>query len=157
VTHTPSETPFSLFAASAQTGLRRWHRTLAWLLAATGAVSIALLLVAMGAGSRSTHAFQDVNLSGSLRYRSLWIYEATRNHAAPQKNNVAPDGGWQEQWQAMTGIEGRLHARYPEAAAAADPAWNAFWGLCGRQAGWTGGRQTPCGGRQTPCGWLPTR
>jgi len=129
VTHTPSEIPFlSFFGSAAHTGLRQWHRTLAWLLVVTGTVSIALLLVAMGAGSRSTRAFQDVNLSGSLRYRSLWIYEAT------QKNNAAPDGGWQGQWQAMAGIQSRLHARYPEAAAAADPAWNAFSGSL-RQTG----------------------
>jgi len=82
VTHTPSETPvLSLFGSAAHTGLRRWHRTLAWLLAATGAVSIALLLVAMGAGSRSARAFQDVNLSGSLRYRSLWIKSLSQSPA----------------------------------------------------------------------------
>ena len=133
MTHIPSETPFpSFFGASARTGLRRWHRPLAWLLAATGAVSIALLPVAMSAGSRSARAFQDVNLSGSLRYCSLWIYEATQTNNAAQKSEV-PSGGWQEQWQAMTGIQDRLHARYPEAAAA-DPAWNTFSGSL-RQTG----------------------
>lgn len=134
MTHIPSETPFpSFFGASAHTGLHRWHRTLAWLLAATGTISIALLLVAMSAGSRSARTFQDVNLSGALRYRSLWIYEAAQTNNAAQKN-AAPSGGRQEQWQAMTGIQDRLHARYPEAAAATDPAWNTFSGSL-RQTG----------------------
>ena len=66
-------------------------------------------------------AFQDVNLSGSLRYRSLWIYGAT------QSNSVLPeDPHWPAQLATMQDIRTRLHASYPDAVDGTDPAWKSF-------------------------------
>ena len=101
--------------------LRR-HRALVWILGAAGAVSFALLLVAMLVASRSTLASEDVNLSGSLRYRSLWVYGATQKNAAPMPG----DSGWPAQVAAMRDIRGRLSKDYPAQVAATDPAWKAF-------------------------------
>jgi diguanylate cyclase (GGDEF)-like protein/PAS domain S-box-containing protein len=128
---TASETAsLSFFGPAAGTGLRLRYCVLAWLLVLTGIVSVILLLVAMLAGSRATRAFQDVNQSGSLRFRSLWVYEAAQNSKALTPGT----GGWQAQMQTMSRIRGRLQGRYPQAVAASDPAWNAFAGSL-RQTG----------------------
>ena len=101
------------------------RRALAWLLAATGLASMVLLLVALAAAGRSTQAFQDVNLSGSLRFRSLWIYGATQ--AAPHAAKPE-ESGWQPQAAAMEDIRARLARHYPAAVRATDPAWDTFSG-----------------------------
>ncbi len=113
-----------LFAAApdAQARSLRRHRALVWLLAVAGVVSAALLLVALLAAGRSTRAFQDVNLSGSLRYRSLWVYGATR----PNAGLLPEDPRWPDQITAMQAIRSRLHASYPEAVDTTDPAWESF-------------------------------
>ncbi len=116
---------FSLFSPAVpdvQARSRRRHRALAWLLAVAGAVSVALLLAALVAAGRSARAFQDVNLSGSLRYRSLWVYGATRPSAAMQPE----DPRWPAQLAAMQAIRSRLRASYPQAVDATDPAWKPF-------------------------------
>lgn len=124
--------PFYIFSLIASLTVRpgvSGRRALSWLLAATGLVSVTLLLVALAAAGRSTQAFQDVNLSGSLRYRSLWMYGATQvkmRSAAPGKGQE--DGGWQGQAAAMQDIRLRLARRYPAAVRATDPAWNTFLG-----------------------------
>ncbi len=68
VNNRPSETPFFSSFVPAQAGLHRWHRTLAWLLAVTGAVSVALLLAAMGAAAqdRAASALLRLGLAGLL-------------------------------------------------------------------------------------------
>ncbi len=76
-------------------------------------------------GSRSTQTFRDINSSGSLRFRSLWVYEATQKS---DESRRSPAGGWQVQEKTMSRILRRLHAEYPQAAAATDPAWAAFSG-----------------------------
>ena len=115
---------FSFAMPYNRSSLRRRHRTLAWLLASAGLVSVAVLLVAMLAASRSTRVFQDVNSSGSLRYRSLWIYGATQKNA--QALPADGGGGWPAQVAAMRSIRERLSKNYPAEVAATDPAWNAF-------------------------------
>ena len=114
--------PFSPAVPDAQARSRRRHRALIWLLAVAGAVSVALLLVALLAAGRSARAFQDVNLSGSLRYRSLWIYGATQ----PNATLLPEDPRWPAQLAAMQDIRRGLHASYPDAVDKADPAWKAF-------------------------------
>lgn len=109
-------------APDAQARSYRRHRALVWLLAVAGAVSVALLLVALLAAGRSARAFQDVNLSGSLRYRSLWVYGATQPNAAL----LPEDPRWPAQLAAMQTIRDHLHASYPRAVAATDPAWKSF-------------------------------
>jgi|GEM_PF-2292801 len=101
--------------------LRR-HWALAWILALASAVSVALLLTAILAASRSTRVFQDVNLSGSLRYRSLWVYGATQKNAL----SLPEDGGWPAQVAAMRETRRSLSKNYPAAVAATDPAWKGF-------------------------------
>ncbi len=115
---------FDLFpsAPPAPENARGRHRTFAWLLAATGAVSIALLLVSLLAAGRAAQDFRDVNLSGSLRFRSLWVYGTTHQRFA----QGAPDMGVAVQMDTMRGIRRRLSEHYPGAVAATDPAWNAF-------------------------------
>ncbi len=119
----PLDKPFDFFSAALPFPVhsRGRHRTLAWLLAVTGAVSVALLLVALLAAGRASQDFQDVNLSGSLRFRSLWIYGAS--HQSP---SVKPDAGIAAQMDAMRSIRRRLSRHYCGAVAATDPAWNAF-------------------------------
>ena len=125
---------FSRTAPTAQARSLRRHGTLARLLAAAGAVSVALLLVALLAAGRSARAFQEVNLSGSLRYRSLWIYGATQPNSSGQPSSsgqLNPSGQpedphWPDQLAQMQGIRARLHASYPGAVDATEPAWKAF-------------------------------
>ncbi len=125
---------FFAAAPDVQARSRRRHRALVWLLAVAGAVSVALLLVALLAAGRSTRAFQDVNLSGSLRYRSLWMYGATRPNAAL----LPEDPHWPAQLAAMQDIRRRLHVSYPEAVDRTDPAWKSFGGSLARtgQVNW---------------------
>ncbi len=85
------------------------------LLLLTGVASVLLLLAALSVGVRSARVVRDVNWSGSLRYRSLWLYGAT--HGGGQD--------WHAQIAAMGAIRARLRARYPQDVAATDPAWNA--------------------------------
>lgn len=59
----------------------------------------------------------DVNISGSLRYRSVWMYGAT--HTTPHLN-------WELQWITMRRIRANLSKRYPQAVSNTDAAWNAF-------------------------------
>lgn len=99
------------------------HRALVWFLAVTGLVSVVLLVAAMQADNRAARTFEDVNLSGSLRYRSLWIYGATRE---PQ--TVSGDSTVAEQIAAMQRIRTRLRRHYPQAVSETDPAWGRFAG-----------------------------
>ncbi len=120
--HSFTPLPLPPAAPDAKTRSLRRHRALVWLLAVAGAVSVALLLVALLAAGRSTRAFHDVDLSGSLRYRSLWVYGATRPNAAL----LPEDLQWPAQVAAMQNIRRRLHTTYPQAVDATDPAWNSF-------------------------------
>ena len=113
---------FSHTAPTAQARSLRRHRTLVWLLVVAGIVSIALLVVALLAAGRSSRAFQEVNLSGSLRYRSLWVYGAARPSAGGQPE----DPHWPDQLARMQAIRGHLHVSYPDAVEATDPAWKSF-------------------------------
>ncbi len=119
---------FSFAAPAAPTRALKRHRILAWLLAGTGVVSVVLLLVALAAAGRSTRAFEDVNLSGSLRFRSLWVYGATQNRVFPQTQ----DSRWPAQVAEMRGIRDRLHRSYPAAVDETDPAWKVFSGELAR-------------------------
>ena len=115
---------FSFAMPANRSFMLRRHRALAWLLALAGIISVALLLVAMLAASRSTRVFQDVNLSGSLRYRSLWVYGAAQKNAQALPGDGS--GGWPAQAAAMRRIRERLSTDYPAEVAATGPAWNAF-------------------------------
>ena len=114
-------TPLSSPPATAAAARSR-RRALAWLLAVAGAGSVALLLVALLAAGRSVRAFQDVNLSGSLRYRSLWVYGETQPNAVL----LPKDPQWPAQVVVMQDIRRRLHGSYPQAVDATDPAWQSF-------------------------------
>ena len=66
---------------------------------------------------------QDVNASGSLRFRSLWLYGAT--HAAPAED-------WRPMWGQIDDIRRRLRPTYPEAVRGTDASWNAASGQLAR-------------------------
>ena len=89
------------------------HRALAWLLLFVTLAPAVLLLVALRENGVAEGQFTDVNRSGSLRYRSLWVYGRGQAGGAAEVARMAQ-------------IREDLRRRYPDAVARTDPAWGAF-------------------------------
>ena len=64
-------------------------------------------------------ARRDVNLSGSLRFRSLWIYQTAQRGREPD---------WRTALGQMQAIHDQLKRRYPLETRQTDACWNAFSG-----------------------------
>lgn len=100
---------------SAGAKFSRRQRLLSWLLIVIVLAPALLLLTTLRENRRTAVQLADVNLSGSLRFRSLWLYGAGR------------DGeDWHEQWGKMQATRADLQSRYPAAVAATEPQWQAF-------------------------------
>lgn len=85
---------------------------------------VALLLYARQQETLAAQMASDVNRSGSLRFRSLWLYGATQN------GTDAPPRGedWPAMLREMRAIRDDLGARHLAAVRATDEAWQAFTG-----------------------------
>ena len=81
---------------------------------------ILLLLYALHQNILTTDVVRDVNLSGSLRYRSLWLYGET------QSNDSRDPATWELTLQEMEDVRSTLRAKYPDEVLVMDDAWNAM-------------------------------
>jgi len=101
-------------------GAARSRRTLMALMLALTVLPMLLLLYARREDARAEVQFADVNTSGSLRFRSLWIYGAGQPDA-----HVSP-AARAAQFDRMRAIRETLRGRYPADVAATDAAWGRF-------------------------------
>ena len=85
------------------------------------AAPLLLLPLAVWQSVQSSQIARDINRSGSLRYRAMWLYGATT--AAPQEG-AAED--WQASWREMQAIRSDLAQRYPREVAQTDAVWQTF-------------------------------
>ncbi len=73
-------------------------------LAALGVLSVCFLLYAVSRQNAAIHHSRELNLAGSLRYRSLWFYGAQRHY---------PSSMWKPQFGVMKAIRASLQTEYP--------------------------------------------
>ncbi|RYX82340.1 sensor domain-containing diguanylate cyclase [bacterium] len=79
---------------------------------------LALLLFALFLEARATKNVSDTNQSGSLRYKSLYIFAATNADSAPRS--------WRSVLEEMKKTRADLGIRHPQDIAATEPAWQEF-------------------------------
>ena len=84
------------------------------------AAPLLLLPVAVWQSVQSGAAARDINHSGSLRYRAMWLYGATAL-SFDESNHE----DWVAQWREMNAIRTDLAQRYPREVAQTDASWNA--------------------------------
>ncbi len=104
----------------AQTKAARTRQALTVSMLALTGLPMLLLVSARREDARAGVQFADVNTSGSLRFRSMWLYGAGQPDAhvplamrAAQRNQICA-------------IRDTLHARYPADVAATNDAWTCF-------------------------------
>ncbi len=98
------------------------QRHLSLLLFLSTLAPLLMLLFALREHHVAARMAQDVNRSGSLRYRSLWLYGATH-----QPGQVGP-ANWRPALSDMAAIRADLRTRYLGPVAQTDDAWNALSG-----------------------------
>jgi diguanylate cyclase (GGDEF)-like protein/PAS domain S-box-containing protein len=95
----------------------RFERTLTILIAALALLPIVLLIMAVRENAIAEVQFSDVNTSGSLRDRAMWIY------ASAQENFNIP---WHKQLDEMASSRSDLRLRYPQEVGTTDAVWKVF-------------------------------
>lgn len=83
-------------------------------------LSLFLLSLAVLQSLQAGFMAHDINQSGSLRYRVMWLYGVT--HSSPQEIRKEE---WHTQWREMQTIRTHLATFYPNATAQTDPEWKA--------------------------------
>src|SRR6187402_1262216 len=86
-------------------------------------VPVALLLYAMQQNDREADIAADVNASGSLRYRSLWIYDASSGSRVANQQR-----SWKRVMNEMSAIRKNLYARHPREVNRTTGEWQRFSG-----------------------------
>jgi diguanylate cyclase (GGDEF)-like protein/PAS domain S-box-containing protein len=84
---------------------------------------VALLIFALCAESLQARMVGDANRSGSLRYRSLWLYGATRRTPDIPVKDAAR---WPAVLKEMVQVREGLRQHYPRELARTDDEWHAF-------------------------------
>ena len=87
-------------------------------IAAIGVLPIVLLGYGFVIERTASQQDADVNLSGSLRYRSLWLYGVTQTQANAE---------WHSELMEMQTVRDDLSMRYPQAVAQTEAAWHPFF------------------------------
>lgn len=80
-------------------------------------IPLLLLVYGIHEAHSATEQDADVNLSGSLRYRSLWLYGVLQTQKGEE---------WRVVFEEMQDIRAELSKRYPQEIAEQDAAWNRF-------------------------------
>jgi diguanylate cyclase (GGDEF)-like protein/PAS domain S-box-containing protein len=102
-----------------QLNIRRRRAALSWIVLGFTLIPIALLSCALRVGLLAVAQSRDTNSSGTLKYRSLWLYGAT------QPGNGFAANVWQGQIRQMAAIRNQLASKYPQDVAVTDSSWRA--------------------------------
>lgn len=87
-------------------------------------IPLALLAYALEQEAMQSQMVADANRSGSLRYRSLWLYGATQGSPSIPAKDAAR---WQTVLREMVTLRDGLRRKYPEEIARTDTVWSTFF------------------------------
>ena len=93
------------------------HKSLLRLMLVLALFPVGLLLYAVSTEDNAQRHASEINRAGSLRYLSLWIYEAQRN---------LPQAFTKAKMDQIKGVRADLAAKYPEAMRETDSQWRRF-------------------------------